>query len=245
MAACGDDDAATTTVAPTTGETTAPTGATTASTAASVTTSATATSAGSVDNGPAVADLLARYEVTPLRITYLLGEDENDDPAIDTRDEIIIAQDPTANPPVESIIMPEADSMIIISDGITIFCDGGNNMCFEVPGGTGDSLAAGFLGPFASGVLAAGQDGSILGAALTEDPITVAGRNGVCFTYQPPAGADATFVRQCIDSELGFTLLLEAGDPVADTVELVMELIDFSQPTAADFEPTGPVTATP
>ncbi len=82
---------------------------------------------------------------------------------------------------------------------------------------------------------------------MTEEPITVAGRDGVCFTFAPPAGfeGESDLLRQCIDNELGFTLLLQTTDTTTDVVETVMELIDFSEPTAEDFEPTGPVTAQP
>ncbi len=238
VAACGDDDAVTTTTATTPDDTTA-------STTAPVTTIATATStATTIDvsgDGPDVDDLLALYEATPLRTTYLFGEG-------DSQTEIVLAQDPTAEPPVESITIAEENSKIIISDGVTIFCDGSSNMCFEVPGGTGDSLATGLLGPFGGGVfLTAGRSGAVPGASVSEEPITVAGRDGVCFTYEAPAefGSDTNLVRQCIDGELGFTLLLQAGDTATDAVETVMELIDFSQPTAEDFEPTGPVTPAP
>ena len=240
-AACGDDDVATTsadtfsddTVAPVT-EDTATT--VTEDTAAPPTTSAPATTTEGVVGGPDVTELLALFQVTPLRTTYLLGEG-------DDQTEIVLAQDPTASPPIESIAIEEANAKIIISEEMTIFCDGSSNMCFEVPGASGDSLATGLLGPFASGVfLTAGPGGALAGAALTEEPITVAGRDGVCFTYEAPGVEFETdFIRQCIDNELGFTLLLQSSD-ATDVVETVMELTDFARPTAEDFEPTGPVT---
>jgi hypothetical protein len=49
-------------------------------------------------------------------------------------------------------------------------------------------------------------------------------------------------LRQCIDSEFGFTLLLESEASATGDIATVLELIDFAQPTADDFEPTGPVT---
>lgn len=232
-AACGDDDTSTSAAA-------TATNGTTASTAAPGATSATATSSGGAEDGPDVGELLARYEVTPLRTTYLFGEGES-------QTEVVLAQDPTADPPIESILIIEADSKIIISEGTTIFCDGSSNMCFEVPGAGGDSLASGLLGPFGSVFLSVGSGGPLAGVDVTEEPITVAGRDGVCFTYAPPAevGGETDLIRQCIDNELGFTLLLQASDTTTDAVETVMELIDFSQPTPEDFEPTGPVTTTP
>jgi len=233
--ACGDDDAASTTDA-ITEDTVAPiTEDTATTTIAPTTTAATATSSESAEAGPDVGELLARYEMTPLRTTYLLGEG-------DDQTEIVLAQDPTANPPIESVTIIEADTKIIISEGTTILCEGSTNMCFEVPGAAGESLTTGLLGPFGS-LLAMGRDGP-LGAAITEEPITVAGRNGVCLTYVPPVGleGEADQFRQCIDSELGFTLLLQVSATTPGAVETVMELIDFSQPTSEDFEPTGPVT---
>jgi hypothetical protein len=58
-------------------------------------------------------------------------------------------------------------------------------------------------------------------------------------------GADTEFVRQCIDSELGFTLLMETKDAGGATVERVMELIDFGQPLPSDFQPTGQMMDVP
>ena len=241
VAACGDDDEATVTSTPVTNDTATATDATTAATAAPATSSPTATSAGVAEDGSEVDDLLARYQMTPVRTTYLLGEG-------DDQTEIVVAQDPTADPPVESVTIVEAASKIIISEGVTIFCDGSSNMCFEVPGGGGESLATGLLGPFASGVfLTSGEAGVTPGMSVSEEPITVAGRDGVCFTYEAPTdfGSETDLVRQCIDNELGFTLLLQTSNAATDAIETVMELLEFSQPTAEDFEPTGPVTATP
>ena len=228
--ACGDDDATTTSAA---------TAETTVATEAPPATFATPPTTGAVDGGPDVNELLERYEVTPLRATYLFGEGDN-------QTEVVLAQDPTAEPPVESITIVEADSKIIISDGVTIFCDGSSNICFEVPGAAGENLAAGLLGTAGSVFLAAESSG-LSGADVTEEPITVAGRDGVCFSFTPPTGleGDGDLIRQCIDNDLGFTLLMQTTDTTTGVVETVMELIDFSQPTPEDFEPTGPVTAQP
>jgi hypothetical protein len=177
--------------------------------------------------------------MTPLRTTYLIGEEG------DTT-EIVLAQDPTANPPVESISLPEDSTKIIISEGSTIVCDASSSTCFEIPGGGGDSLATGLLGPLSTTLLSAGP-GGIASAETTQEPITVAGRDGTCFTYTPPASAEADtdLLRQCIDNELGFTLLMQASEVGDDTISTVMELIAFAEPTADDFTPPYPVTATP
>ena len=76
--------------------------------------------------------------------------------------------------------------------------------------------------------------------------MTIAGRSGICFTYEAPGGygADITTLRQCIDDEFGFTLLLESSE-TGGPIERVIELTAFADPTAEDFEPTGPVTASP
>ena len=230
-AACGDDDATTTT--------SAAIDDTTVATEAPPTTSATPPTAGAADDGPDVNELLERYEMTPLRATYLFGEG-------DSQTEVVLAQDPTADPPVESITIVEADSKIIISEGVTVFCDGASNRCFEVAGAAGENLAAGLLGTAGSVFLAA-ESGGLSGADVTEESITVAGRDGVCFSFTPPAGfeGEGDLLRQCIDNELGFTLLLQTTDTTTDVVVTVMKLIDFSEPTPEDFEPTGPVTAQP
>jgi hypothetical protein len=230
--ACGDDDATTTTVAPST---------TTGSTAVPATTSVAPATTAAVPGGESdAAELLARFAMTPARTTYLLGTGDNET-------ELIVAQDPTATPPIEAITIVENNSKIIISDGMTIFCDGSSNMCFEVPGGGGSSLVSSLLGPLASGVfLEAGPNGAIPGVAITEQPVSIAGRSGICFTYEAPDGygADITTLRQCIDDEFGFTLLMEASEG-GGPIERVMELTAFAPPTAEDFEPTGPVTASP
>lgn len=231
-AACGDDDTGATTTSAATDETTV-------ATEDPPTTSAVPPTTGADDGDPDVGELLARYEMTPLRATYLFGEG-------DSQTEVVLAQDPTADPPVESITIVEVNSKIIISEGVTIFCDGSSNMCFEIPGAAGENLAAGLLGT-AGSVFLAVESGAFAGVDVTEEPITVAGRDGVCFTFTSPTGfeGETDLVRQCIDNELGFTLLMQTTDTTTDVVETVMELIDFSQPTPEDFEPTGPITTQP
>lgn len=102
------------------------------------------------------------------------------------------------------------------------------------------------LGPFAGGLFLAADLAEIPGADVTESTETIAGRTGLCFTFTPPAGAgfDTETVRQCIDSELGFTLLIQAQETGGD-LETVMELLEFGDPLPDDFTPTGPVTSSP
>jgi hypothetical protein len=229
IAACGDDDAQTT-ATDSTGGTDAPTD--TAAPATPTTQAAAPSGFGDLDSA------LARYENTPLRTTYLIGEG-------DDREEIIIAQDPTATPPIESITLPAADTKIIISEGTTTLCDGSSSMCFELPGAGGESLTTGLLGPFA-GFLSLGVE-NIPGVETSQEPITVAGRDGICFSYEPPdaVGSDTDLIRQCVDGEFGFTLLMQASAADSDDIETVMELTEFVQPTPEDFAMPYPVTSSP
>jgi hypothetical protein len=228
--ACGDDDATT----PTTGAT-----VTVVGTEDDPSTTSTAPPAPEGTPSPGdLSDLQARYDMTPLRTTYLIGD-------ADSLEEIILAQDPTANPPIESITIPAGDTKIIISDGTTTVCDGGAASCFQIPGAGGESLAAGLLGPLSSLLVAMPED--LLGVDVTQEAITVAGREGVCFTYTPAPSveADTDLIRQCVDNELGFTLLMQASEVGNDAVETVMELTDFASPTAEDFAIPYPVQAAP
>lgn len=230
LAACGDDDGTTdTSPAPTAA-------ASTESTATGATAAASTTAASPTGGGTDFGDLQARYESTPLRLTYVSGEDTD-------QVEIVLAQDPTATPPVESITLVGEDTKIIITGDTTVLCDSG--ACFEIPGATGEGLVAGLLGPFGA-LLALGPDGP-LGASVGEEPITVAGRRGVCYTYTPPSevGADTDLFRQCVDGDLGFTLLLQSSQTGSDELTTIMEVTDVSDPSPEDFEPTGPVTPTP
>lgn len=226
VAACGDDAAETTDIE----TTSAPAG-----TAAPV---PPATQAAEPSGSDALESALARYANTPLRTTYLIGEG-------DDREEIILAQDPTADPPIESITLPAAETKIVISGGTTILCDDSSSMCFELPGAGGTSLTTGLLGPFA-GFLGLGAE-TVPGVETSQEPITVAGRDGICFSYEPPdaLGADTDLIRQCIDGEFGFTLLMQASAADSDDVETVMELTDFGPPTPEDFATPYPVTSSP
>ncbi len=246
VAACGDNDgASTSTAVPAPDDATSSTAAAATSAAASSSTStATPPSTSSNVEGElnigALDDLLALYEITPLRITYTFGEG-------DERTDVVLAQDPTADPSVKSITILAVDTKIIISEDATILCDGMSSLCFELPNAASDSLTSSFLGPAIDAVLTAAASGTFEGIEITQEAVIVAGREGVCFTITPPAGfsADIDLVRQCIDNELGFLLLLEARNTITGDVSVVMELINFAQPTAEDFDPTGPVTTTP
>jgi hypothetical protein len=223
--ACGDD---------TTTETTLPDSTTT--TAVTTTTAATA----APTPGGDLQLLLDEYERTPLRVTYLFGDGSESTT-------LILSQDPTADPPVEAVILPEADSKLITIGDESIFCDTAANQCFSVPGGGGAGFSANLLGPFAGGLFLAADLETVPGAEVTTETAEVAGRASLCFTFEPPANAgfDTDLVRQCLDAELGFTLIVEAREAGSNTLETIMELIDFGEPLEDDFTPTGPVADSP
>lgn len=231
IAACGDDDSTTGTTATAT-ETTSE-----ATTAPADTTAPDATATDADDSD--IQELLELYQSTPLRTTYLIGSG-------DSANEVILAQDPTATPPVESIVIPETNTTVIISGGMTVLCDGSAGQCFEVPGSGGESLITGMLGPISSTLTALDASG-VSAVETSQEPVTIAGRDGICFTYEPPAATGVTtdFIRQCIDNELGFALLMETSESDSDEIETLLELLDFAEPTAADFETPFPVTASP
>lgn len=226
-AACSDDDATTSSSSP---SSTSPSTTTTATTSAPSTTSASG-------GGDEISALIRLFETTALRTTYLFGEGTD-------QTEVTLSQDPTADPPLGAVLVPEADFKLITIGEETIFCDTVANTCFEVAGATGPGLSAGLLGPFAGGLFMAGQLDAIPGASVTGDRVEIAGRSGICFSFRPPesAGFDTEEVKQCIDSELGFTLLLETQESMDGEAETIMILTEFGDPLPEDFEPTGPVT---
>jgi hypothetical protein len=196
-----------------------------------------------------VAALIEEYQRVPLRVTYLVGEG----PAEQT---VTLAQDPQQVPPVSAVIMysgPESESpeqgRVITIGERTIVCGppGPGNTCFEATdtseGGVGVAAAA--LGPLFSMLLVMADLTEIPGLTVEENPVTIAGRQGVCFTYAAGrfVGAGAATVRHCLDAELGFTLRIHAEDADGATLQKVMELIDFAQPRPEDFEPTGEVVS--
>jgi hypothetical protein len=257
VAACGDDDvfgevatssgeSTTATIAPDDETTTTRAGGTT-TTAGGATTSEVTPPGGDED----IAALLEEYRSVPLRVTYLVGGDTD-------AQTITLSQDPTQTPPVTAVILyespepesPEEAKVLTIGDR-TLICGppGPENTCVETPPtpGGGPSIAEGLLGPLVSAFLLELELSDAPGFSVDPSGITLAGREGICFTYTPTAylDADVAFLRQCVDTESGFTLLLEAKEPDGETVERVMELIDFGQPQPGDFEPTGEVISMP
>lgn len=192
--------------------------------------------------GPAgdIEELLARFSETPLRTTYLMGEDAGGQ-------EITFSQDPTQDPPVSAVLF-EGGKYITAGDTVIVCSgEGDGSQCFEMPATEGVDMATAMLGPFAALAWSLESSADTPGYDVETEQVTVAGRSGVCFTYRPDAitGSETEFVRQCIDSELGFALLLEVKEVGADEVERVMELVAAGDPAPDDFEPTGPVMPLP
>jgi hypothetical protein len=240
-AACGDDDelgtdASTTTIGSTTTE-----GATTTAPPTSEDTSAptTAPAGDPGDGGDGDLDaLLERYRQTPLRLVYQTGMTGTDET-------MVVAQDPTQNPPVSSFGFPEQGTRLIQGGDEIVICSEG--MCFSMPAeGSADLVTGMFGGAFLAGLLTADVT-DLPGLSIDSDDVTIAGRDGVCFTYTATAivGSTTEFARQCVDEELGFTLLLEVKESDAEEAERALELIEFGDPTPEDFEPTGPITEMP
>lgn len=224
VAACGDDDATTTTSAETV-TTVADSGT---ATTADVGAAATTTAGGSGTIGSDIQALLDLYADTPLRLTYLMG-DQDDDPAT-----VIMAQDPTSDPIRSAIVVDDAK---IISNGEeTMMCE--DSQCIVLAGVTAESMIQGLLGPFAASFLLSAAVEDIPGTSLERMDGEIAGRTGICWVYAPP-GTTETY-RQCIDDQLGFTLLMETSLSGGGTTR-VMELLEYATPTDEDFEPTGPV----
>lgn len=241
VAACGDDASilfgdAENTVATTAGGDSGTTPTTTTGT--QETAPPASLPGGSTDD---IEELLDRYQAAPLRLVYRFGEGADEEI-------ITIAQDPTRNPPVSSTLIGPGgeDGMFLTIGDTTIICGPPGEECIEMPGGI--DMGQAMLGPMMSGLLLTGDITSTPGFNVQQDRQTIAGRTGLCFTFSPQAfvaDADVESVSQCIDAELGFTLKIETLAAGGSTVENVMELLEFGQPTPADFEPHGPVTAIP
>jgi hypothetical protein len=234
-AACGDDDAATT----------QPGTETTAAAATTVSPGDTPPETTPPDPPPGgdaarIDELLERYDQSPLRTTYRVGDD--------TDEQIIVfSQDPNQDPPVSATIIGDEGKIITIGE-TTIFCGpggDGESECFESPvAAAGPSLSQGILGPVLAGFLFSEGVTDNPAFSVQEEPAEYAGRTGVCFTITPQTPSDMDFIVQCIDGELGFTLAIEGQEAGSDP-EVVMELIEFGLPRPEDFEPTGPVTPAP
>jgi hypothetical protein len=242
VAACGDDSGSPfgSSTIPAGGSTTTAAGASTTGGAGEETTTTAEgeTDTSQVGQSGEVEDLLQQFRQSTLRTTYVMEDDQ----------EITFSQDPSQDPPVSAVLY-EGGKMITAGESY-IVCSGEGEgaMCFTVPGTEGMDMATAFLGPFASLALSL-QEGmtGTPGYEVETEQATVASRSGVCFTYSPDA-ALATgyeYIRTCVDSELGFTLLVQVQESSATEVKTVMELVSFGDPEPGDFEPTGPVTEVP
>ena len=242
VAGCGDDDGSvlgesSTTAGPT---------ETTAGGAASTTTAATPpdTSEGDPD-GPSndIQAALLNYETAAFRAIYRFGEGA--DSQI-----VTISQDPGFDPPVSAtLIGPDGDEGRFLTIGErTIVCGPPGDECIEFPAGMGMDMGQALLGPVLSGFLLNDNLGSNPGFTVEEGTATIGGRSGLCFTFTPTAlgnGVDVEFVRQCVDAELGFILLIETLQPGGGGVETILTLLEFGLPMPSDFEPSGPLTTMP
>jgi len=104
------------------------------------------------------------------------------------------------------------------------------------------------MGPALFGLMMAEGMTGDLGFAVEQGSQTVANRQGVCFTFRPSAllaDEDVDLIRQCIDAEFGFILIMEVREAGETEVETVMELVEFGRPRPEDFEPSGPVMTMP
>ena len=232
IAACGDDSGGTAA-----SSSTAAGGSTTAArdgtTVAGDTTAPPTTTPGSSSD---IEELLGRYRRVPLRTTYLSGEG-------DARTEMTFSQDPTADPPVSAMISAEGKAIFLADSMIFCSAEGEGAQCFEMPAEGGSGLLDAMFSPWAMLAMTAGDPTATTGFDVETDQFTIAGRSGICFTFRPDIAiaGETEFVRQCVDGELGFTLLLEVKEVGAAAVERVMELIAVGEPEEGDFEPTGPV----
>jgi len=240
-AACGDDDGSLFSEdSPPTTEAAGDDGATPSTTAPrdETTTSSPAGNGGDGASGDDIEALLEEYRSTPLRLVYRLD-------GVGGGEIMILAQDPTRTPPVSSFSSPDENSRVIQRGDEMTICD--DEACFSVPGAGGEQMLMGMFGTAMVGALMTGGIGDVPGLDVDTGTETIAGRTGLCFTYNPSQSFDPTveFARQCVDAELGFTLLVESRERGSDQVETVMELLEFGRPTDEDFEPTGPVTGMP
>ena len=239
-AACGDDDAQDTEATTTTGGSATTEAPATSNDSATTTAGDTSapTTAPAEDTGDGDLDaLLERYRQTPLRLVYRTGMTGTDET-------MVVAQDPTQDPPVSSFGFPEQGTRLIQGGDEIVICSEG--MCFSMPAeGSADLVTGMFGGAFLAGLLTA-DVADLPGLSIDSEDVTIAGRDGVCFTYTPPAivGSTTEYARQCVDEEFGFTLLLEVKDAGAE-VERALELVEFGDPSPEDFEPTGPITEMP
>lgn len=251
-AACGDDDSTDTTGTAPAGtaasSTTTTTGAgdaetTTSTSGTTLTTQVDPTVAGGDADTAEILALLDAFAVSDVRTTYRVG-------ATGEEFELILSQRPTAEPPVSATIIEAQDTRIITFEDRTIFCSAGTG-CIELATGGGEDapgldVVRGAFGPLLASVVTADDVQSNPGIEFTTDFDEIAGRRGLCFSFDVPPDptADVQSIRQCIDAELGFVLLMETTN-LAGVEQRVMELLEFGEPRDEDFEPTGPVTTLP
>jgi hypothetical protein len=242
VAACGDDASVlgdgSTTAAP---ATTAGEGATTTTGAAATATTASADGPGNPSGDIEAA--FAAYETAALRTVYMFGEGGN-------QTQITISQDPNLDPPVSATLMgPDGEEGRFLTIGDrSIVCGPLGEECIEFPPGMGMDMGQALLGPLLTGFLSNSQLTTTPGFSVEQETATIGGRSGICFTFTANAfvqDADVEFVRQCIDDEFGFVLLVEYLETGDASVETVMELLEFGIPTPTDFEPSGPLTTMP
>jgi hypothetical protein len=183
--------------------------------------------------------LLDRFRDTPLRLTYLVGEEPN-------RQEITLSQDPTADPPASAVIF-QGGQWITLGDRSILCGAGAGNQCFEMEASGGFDMASAMINPYAMLALSLEGITDTPGFEVDTSGTTIAGRTGVCFTFSPQAilVSDVDSVRDCIDDQLGFTLLLEVTPAGSATATRQMELQSVGQPQPGDFEPTGTVISVP
>ena len=239
-AACGDDSGS-----PFASSTTAGGASTTGGGEGTTAAGETTTTGGGATIGPGggagdVEELLARFREVPLRTTYLVGSGSD-------RQEMTFSQDPTQDPPVSAVVFTDGKMLTVGDRYIVCSGEGAGSQCFEMPATEGVDMASTMLGPFAALAWSLQGSADLPGYEVETEQVTIGGRTGVCFTYRPAAvtGSTTEFVRQCIDSELGFALLLEVKEAGSDEVERVMELVSAGDPEPGDFEPTGPLTTLP
>jgi hypothetical protein len=246
VAACGDDGGSPFGTGPATTSSGAEAGPTTAAEPGETTalpgdtTTSPAAPTGPAPAGGDIDDLLERYRTVPLRTTYRFGE--GDDEQV-----ITLSQDPTADPPVSAMILDEGK--LVDRGDETIICGmggPGDDACIQVPGGAGSGFTQMMFNPLLLGLLALENVASAPGFSVEEGSAQVAGRNATCFTFSPRnfVGSDVEWVRQCVDAELGFALLVEVQER-GGSPERVMELLEVGDPQPGDFEATGPIMDMP
>jgi hypothetical protein len=245
--ACGDDSGSPFASSTTAGGASTTAGGVTTTDGGEGTTTAgeTTTTEGGATIGPGgaagdVEELLARFRQVPLRTTYLVGSGSD-------RQEMTFSQDPTQDPPVSAVVFPDGKMLTVGDRYIICSGEGAGSQCFEMPATEGVDMASAMLGPFAALAWSLQGSADLPGYEVETEQVTIGGRTGVCFTYRPAAvtGSTTEFVRQCIDSDLGFALLLEIKEAGSDEVERVMELVSAGDPEPGDFEPTGPLMTMP